>query len=93
MIEDILFLTVDGKTFSMGRLTAQAFVFFIAGFETSSTTMQFCLYELAINQDILRKTQENIDKVLLKYNKQLTYEAVQEMDYLDKVISGEVSKS
>jgi cytochrome P450 family 6 len=74
---------------SMDSLAAQAFVFFGAGFETSSTTMTFCLYELSLHQDIQERLREEIDVVLKKHDGKITYESIQEMEYLDKVVSGE----
>lgn len=65
-------------------LTAQVFVFFGAGFETSSTTSSFTLHQLAFNPDCQRKVQEEIDRVLLKHNNKITYDAVNEMHYLEK---------
>jgi len=72
----------------MNSLAAQAFVFYLGGFETSSTTMTFCLYELSLHQDIQDRLREEIDNVLHKYDGKITYEGVQEMEYLDKVVSG-----
>jgi cytochrome P450 family 6 len=76
---------------SINILAAQAFVFFLAGFETSSATMSFCLYELSLHQDIQERLREEIDVVLKKYDGKITYEAIQEMEYLDKVVSGKTS--
>jgi len=70
------------------QIAAQAFVFFAAGFETSSTTMSFCLYELALNPHIQEYVQKEIDTVLKKHGNKITYEAIQEMVYLDNTISG-----
>jgi len=75
----------------MNCLAAQAFVFFIAGFETSSTTMTFCLYELAISPDIQEVLRNEIDTVLEKHDGNISYEAIQEMTYLDKVVAGELN--
>lgn len=76
------------KTMTLNEICAQAFVFFAAGFETSSTTLSYCLYELAKNQEIQRRVHSEIDKVLKEYNGQLTYEAVSAMIFLEKCIDG-----
>jgi len=66
---------------------AQAYVFFLAGFETSSTTATYCLYELAQHQDLQNKVRTEIDEILNKHG-ELTYNAVNEMTYLHKVVNG-----
>lgn len=71
-------------------LTSQAFVFFIAGFETSSTTMSNALYELALNQKIQDKLREEIHHEYTKINGDLTYDNVKKMSYLDKVFKGKL---
>lgn len=76
------------KGLTMNELTAQAFIFFLAGFETSSTTMTFALYELAINPDIQEEMRKEIEMVMSKHNNVLTYDAIQEMTYMDKVLQG-----
>jgi cytochrome P450 family 6 len=60
----------------------------LAGFETSSTTLSFCLYELAVNPSIQTKLREEIDVTLEKFGGQITYDAVQGMKYLSQVIDG-----
>lgn len=79
----------DSKKLSIKELTAQAFIFFIAGFETSSSTMSFLLYEVSKNKDVQQKIQNEIDNVLAKHDGKITYESVNEMKYLDNCIDGE----
>ena len=74
---------------TMDVIAAQAFVFYLAGFQTSSATMTFCLYELAMNPDIQERVRNEIDNVLDRRDGNITYEAISEMEYLDKVVSGE----
>lgn len=76
------------KSLSIEECAAQVFVFFLAGFETSSTTMSFALYELAKNPACLKRAQSEIDEVLAKHNGELTYESVSEMKYLEWCIDG-----
>lgn len=78
------------ETMTMNELASQCFVFFIAGFETSATTMTFALLELSLNQDIQDKLRNEIETVLKNYNGNICYEAVMQMSYLDKVIQGNV---
>ncbi|XP_053611893.1 cytochrome P450 6B7-like [Plodia interpunctella] len=63
-------------------LAAQAFIFFAAGFETSSSATSFTLHQLAYNPSVQKKVQEDIDRVLAKYDNKLSYEAIKEMTYL-----------
>ncbi|KAL0124310.1 hypothetical protein PUN28_006273 [Cardiocondyla obscurior] len=73
-------------------LAAQAFVFFVAGFETSSTTMSNALYELALNQKVQDNLREEIDEAYVKYNGDLKYENIKKMNYLDKVFKETLRK-
>lgn len=77
-----------GKSYTINQLAAQAFIFFFAGFDTVSTTLMFCLYELALNQEIQQKVREEIKKVSGNYEDRITYEGCNEMLYLQQIING-----
>ncbi|CAB3365187.1 Hypothetical predicted protein [Cloeon dipterum] len=64
-------------------LAAQATIFFLAGFETSSSAVSFALLELAVNPDIQRKAHSEIDEQLAKCGGEITYETLKEMKYLE----------
>ncbi|XP_058788799.1 probable cytochrome P450 6a14 isoform X2 [Phymastichus coffea] len=61
---------------------AQAIVFFLAGFETSSSIATHCIYELALNPDVQDKLYEEIFNSNKNCN-ELTYEVLMELKYLD----------
>lgn len=97
--EDFLQMMIDQKNngpeenrFSMSEVLGNAFGFFVAGFETSSITMSFCLFELAHNQKVQDKVRKEIKKVFNKYNGVLTYEALADLQYLECVINGKCLK-
>ncbi|CAD7079526.1 unnamed protein product [Hermetia illucens] len=77
---------------TMEQTGAQAFVFFIAGFETSSTVMMYALYELARNPEIQEKLRNEINTVQEKHEGRLTYEAIKDMVYLDQVVNESLRK-
>lgn len=78
------------KKLSIEEIAAQAFIFYGAGFETSSTTASYCLYELAKNQKCQQKAQEEIDRVLQKNGGAITYESISEMTYIEYCIDGKM---
>lgn len=72
---------------SMNEIAAQCFVFFLAGFETSSTVSSFTIYELARNQAVQDKLRAHVQSVLKKHSGQVTYEALKDMTYLEQCIN------
>jgi cytochrome P450 family 6 len=70
------------------EIAAQSFIFFLAGFETSSTVMSFALYELALNQKVQNQARKCVQDVLKKNNGELTYESLMEMTYITQCING-----
>lgn len=78
------------KKMTLNEIAAQTIVFFGAGVETSSTALTFCMYELAKNQDIQARVQDEIDRVLEKYHGQITYDSLLEMKYCEMVIDGKL---
>nr|AHW57323.1 CYP321F2 [Chilo suppressalis] len=67
-------------------LAAQGFFFFIAGVEPTATSIFGAMIEIGRHPEIQKRLQEEIDRVFEKYNGQLTYEAIIDNEYLDKVI-------
>lgn len=57
-------------------------------FETSSTTLTFVLYELAVNPDVQETLRDDIKTVLSRHGNELNYEAMLDMKYLQMVIDG-----
>ncbi|CAH1637380.1 unnamed protein product [Spodoptera littoralis] len=66
-------------------MAAQAFVFYVAGYETSATTMAYLMYQLALNQDIQNRLIAEIDEVIQRNTGEVTYDMIKEMKYLNKV--------
>lgn len=73
----------------MDEVVALCFGLFIGGFETSSNTLSFTLYYLAKHQEYQLKAREEVNAVLKKYNSTISYDAVQEMKYVQQCIDGE----
>ena len=78
----------DQKILTEDEISAQTFVFFLAGYETSSTTLSFCMYELAKNPDIQQRVHDEIDAILLKHDGKLTYDSISAMKFLEACMDG-----
>ncbi|KAH8277871.1 hypothetical protein KR018_009444, partial [Drosophila ironensis] len=77
----------ESVNLTIEEMAAQAFVFFAAGFETSSTTMGFALYELAQHQEIQDIARAECQEVIARHNGTLNYESMAELVYLDQIIA------
>lgn len=63
---------------------------FLEGFETSSTVFSFLLYELARNPDVQQKVYEEIIEVSKRHDNKFTFEALQDMTYLECALHGKL---
>lgn len=55
--------------------------------------MTYALYELAYRPEIQEKLRKEIAEVEKKHSGEITYEALNEMTYLDQVMNGSVIRS
>uniref|UniRef100_A0A6I8PP63 Thromboxane-A synthase n=1 Tax=Ornithorhynchus anatinus TaxID=9258 RepID=A0A6I8PP63_ORNAN len=67
------------------EISTQAIIFIFAGFETTSSTLNFVSYNLATHPEVQKKLQEEIDSILPN-KASPTYESIFQMDYLDMVV-------
>ncbi|KFM82631.1 Cytochrome P450 3A13, partial [Stegodyphus mimosarum] len=75
------------KNLSLNELVAQCVIFFLAGYDTTASTLAFATYNLALNPDVQDKLIAEIDAAIKENNGELTYDAIQSMKLLDNVIS------
>uniref|UniRef100_A0A8C4HW97 Thromboxane-A synthase n=1 Tax=Dicentrarchus labrax TaxID=13489 RepID=A0A8C4HW97_DICLA len=75
------------KMITEDEIVGQAFVFLLAGYETSSNTLAFTCYLLAIHPECQVKVQEEVDDFFTRHVSSPDYTNVHELKYLDMVIS------
>lgn len=74
----------DVQKLTFIQIVAQSFLFFVAGFETSSSTTNFTLFEITRNPEVQKKVHDEIDQVLKSREvDDITYEMLDEFKYLD----------
>uniref|UniRef100_A0A1B6IGB6 Cytochrome P450 n=1 Tax=Homalodisca liturata TaxID=320908 RepID=A0A1B6IGB6_9HEMI len=73
--------------FTEMELVTEAFVFILAGSETTSRAMSFCLYELAQNPEIQEKVRAEVDSLT-----EMNYETLNKLEYLEMVIDETLRK-
>ncbi|XP_077287820.1 cytochrome P450 9e2-like [Arctopsyche grandis] len=77
--------TVKTK-WSENDIVAQAVIFYIAGFETTTTLLSFAIHELTVNPDVQKKLQNEIDELIAEKGDMLNYMDLMKMKYLDMVV-------
>ena len=80
--------TMEGVSrFSDDEVVAQSVIFLLAGYETSSNTLSFTLYHLAVNPDVQDKLRSEINEAVeTNARKRPLYEIAHNIEYLDCVI-------
>lgn len=75
-----------GIELSDDDITAQAVLFFLAGFDTISTMMCHMANELTVNPEVQDRLRAEIDQTIERCNGEINYEAIMKMKYLDTVV-------
>ncbi|XP_036327231.1 probable cytochrome P450 6d5 isoform X2 [Rhagoletis pomonella] len=71
------------KPMSIETIASNLFLFYVAGFETTASGISFTAFELAQQPAALEKVQRDVKQALEKHGNKFTYEAIQDMKYLE----------
>lgn len=78
----------EERQWTDNEIVAQCFLFFLAGFDTTSTSLSFTAYELGRHPEIQDKLYAEIIETNARLNgKKVTYDDLQKMKYMDQVIT------
>lgn len=83
-----LILMKNAGTFSDHDISVTIGAFYIDGVETSSTVLNYFLYDLAAHPSAQEELKKEIDTVMLSSDRTVTYEVMQSMVYLDAAFNG-----
>lgn len=75
------------KTLTNAEILSQSIMFMMAGSETTSTALSWISYNLAMHPDIQDKLIQEIDDALERHNGEINYDSVNDVEYLNSVIS------
>ncbi|RCN44232.1 unspecific monooxygenase [Ancylostoma caninum] len=74
------------KGLTKGDILGQAFMFVLAGFETTPAALHLAIYMLAVHRDIQHRCREEILRVC-KHEADITYEMLNELKYTEQCIA------
>lgn len=83
----------ESRKLTMDQCVSQAFVFFLGGVDTSSTTLSFVILQLSHRPEVQEKLREEVLAKIKDSNDEITYENLQEMTYLQQVLNGKFELS
>ncbi|XP_017274472.1 thromboxane-A synthase [Kryptolebias marmoratus] len=83
--KDSLMNRPQKKTITEDEIVGQAFVFILAGYETSRSTLSFTCYLLALHPECQGKVQKEVDDLFTRHDSP-DYANIQELKYLDMVV-------
>uniref|UniRef100_A0A3P9KLC9 Thromboxane-A synthase n=1 Tax=Oryzias latipes TaxID=8090 RepID=A0A3P9KLC9_ORYLA len=74
------------KMMTEDEVVGQAFIFLLAGYETTSSTLGFTCYLLAVHPECQHKVQQEVDQFFSRHESP-DYTNIQELKYMDMVVS------
>ncbi|XP_053969916.1 probable cytochrome P450 6d5 [Anastrepha ludens] len=80
------------KHMSIDTIATNLFLFYAAGYETTASSVSFTIFELAQHPEALEKAQRDVEEALQKHDNKFTYEAIQDMKYLDICVKETIRK-
>jgi cytochrome P450 len=78
---------IEGNKFDIEQIASHTLSFVVDGYETTSTSLSFAVFQLATHSEVQDKLRNEILSVFKKYNDVITYEALKEMTYMDQVLN------
>lgn len=81
-------ITTDVRKLTYDEVIAQAFIFFFAGGDTSSSAISYTIAELGDNLHIQEKLRQEVLEKTKNTNGEITYDNLNEMTYLNQVVNG-----
>lgn len=79
----------NSKEFSLKKMAGNMFLFFTGAIETTVGTTLYCIYYLLRNPEALKRAHEEVEQILKKHNGEITFDAVNSLEYIDLCIKGE----
>jgi len=86
LMMNILDEETTGESFNQEILTAQAFLFFLAGLDNVANNVCYCLHYIAVDPDLQNRVHKEISTVLENHEGKLTYESLGKMDIVSRVV-------
>lgn len=83
-------VSTETRKLTFDEVVAQAFIFFFAGTDTSSTVISYAITELSTHPDIQVKLRKEIIEKTANTKGTITYDNLHEMTYLSQVVNGKV---
>ncbi|XP_070497145.1 cytochrome P450 6d3-like [Chironomus tepperi] len=88
----IKLLAKGSKEMSYDAIAANVFIFYVAGSETSSSTISYMIYELARNDELMARAKADIEETLKRHDGQITYESIKVMSFIDRCVNETLRK-
>lgn len=81
-------VSTEHQTLSIEQCVAQVHALYIAGFDSTASTVAFTIFEVARNARVKALLLADIDQTLERHGGVLSYDSINEMQYLELCVLG-----